>query len=288
MKTELLSPAGSFEGLKAVINAGADAVYLGGKKFGARAYAENFDENSLIEAIRYAHIFGVAVHMTVNTVLKEDEAEELISFLKPYYEAGLDAVIVQDLGAVEVIRKNFPELQIHLSTQLSVCGPETVNALKEKGISRVVVSRELSLEEISSIRESTGAEIETFIHGALCYCYSGRCLFSSFLGGRSGNRGRCAQPCRLEYDAYYNDIRINGKKEKYLLSPKDICTLDILPELIKSGIASFKIEGRMKKPEYAAGVTSIYRKYIDLFYRDPDNYRVDENDKKFLYDLFNR
>ena len=232
MKTELLSPAGSFEGLKAVINAGADAVYLGGKKFGARAYAENFDENSLIEAIRYAHIFGVAVHMTVNTVLKEDEAEELISFLKPYYEAGLDAVIVQDLGAVDVIRKNFPELQIHLSTQLSVCGPETVNALKEKGISRVVVSRELSLEEISSIRERTGAEIETFIHGALCYCYSGRCLFSSFLGGRSGNRGRCAQPCRLEYDAYYNDIRINGKKEKYLLSPKDICTLDILLRIL--------------------------------------------------------
>jgi putative protease len=253
---ELLAPAGSIESLKAAVNAGADAVYIGGAAFGARAYADNPDEDALVEGIRYCHIRGRRVYLTVNTLFKEDELENrLFSFLRPYYEAGIDAVIVQDIGAISLINDRFPGLPIHLSTQTSITMAEGAQELKERFscITRVVPARELSLEELRRFKQDTGLEMEVFIHGALCYCYSGQCLMSSMIGGRSGNRGRCAQPCRRMYDG------------KYLLSPKDQCLLPVLHELMDIGIDSFKIEGRMKSPEYTAGVVSVYRRYIDKY-----------------------
>ncbi|MBQ3912822.1 MAG: U32 family peptidase [Lachnospiraceae bacterium] len=253
---ELLAPAGSIESLKAAVNAGADAVYIGGAAFGARAYADNPDEDALIEGIRYCHVRGRRVYLTVNTLFKEDELENrLFSFLCPYYEAGIDAVIVQDIGAISFINDRFPGLPIHLSTQTSITMAEGAQELKESfpGITRVVPARELSLEELRRFKHDTGLEMEVFIHGALCYCYSGQCLMSSMIGGRSGNRGRCAQPCRRMYDG------------KYLLSPKDQCLLPVLHELMDIGIDSFKIEGRMKSPEYTAGVVSVYRRYMDKY-----------------------
>lgn len=248
---ELLSPAGSAETLHAVINAGADAVYIGGARFGARAYADNPEEDELLSAIDHAHLHGVAVHMTVNTLLKESELPDLIPYVRPYYERGVDAVIVQDLGVMRILHETFPELPIHASTQLSVSGPEGVRLLAEAGASRIVLARELSLSEIEEIKRTAGAEIEVFAHGALCVCMSGRCLMSSLFGGRSGNRGRCAQPCRLPYEG------------GYLLSPKDLCAAGHLAELSRIGVDSIKIEGRMKKPSYAAGVTAVYRSILD-------------------------
>lgn len=266
-KVELLAPAGSPEGFYGAVHAGADAVYLGGSKFGARAYAENFTEEELVRCIRYAHIFGRRIYLTVNTLMKDQELEELESFLRPYYEAGLDGVIVQDLGVLLLIRKRFPELSLHASTQMTLTGPWAANYIKSLGVSRIVPARELSLSEIRSLKEKTGLEIEAFIHGAMCYCYSGQCLFSSILGGRSGNRGRCAQPCRLPYTV----ITSKGQSgERYPLSLKDMCTVEYLPQLIEAGIDSFKIEGRMKKPEYTAGVTAIYRRQLDRYYAHPD------------------
>ncbi|MBO7634066.1 MAG: U32 family peptidase, partial [Lachnospiraceae bacterium] len=253
---ELLAPAGSIESLKAAVNAGADAVYIGGAAFGARAYADNPDEDALIEGIRYCHVRGRRVYLTVNTLFKEDELENrLFSFLRPYYEAGIDAVIVQDIGAISFINDRFPGLPIHLSTQTSITMAEGAQELKDRfpAVTRVVPARELSLEELRRFKQDTGLEMEVFIHGALCYCYSGQCLMSSMIGGRSGNRGRCAQPCRRMYDG------------KYLLSPKDQCLLPVLHELMDIGIDSFKIEGRMKSPEYTAGVVSVYRRYIDKY-----------------------
>ena len=237
---ELLAPAGSFEHLKAAVAAGADAIYMGGEKFGARAYAHNFSREDMIEALQFAHFHERKLYLTVNTLMKEKELfEELGDFLFPYYENGLDGVIVQDIGAVRFIRENFPDLEIHGSTQLTVTDFRGAVAAKRMGMTRVVPAREISLEEIAAIRQNTSLEIECFVHGALCYCYSGQCLLSSMIGGRSGNRGQCAQPCRLPYT-------IEGEK-KYYLSPKDICTLDLIPELAEAGIDSFKIEGRMKK-----------------------------------------
>lgn len=263
-KAELLAPAGSPEGLYGALYAGADAVYLGGTRFGARAYADNFTQEELTAGIRYAHLFGRRIYLTVNTLMKEPELAELCDYLRPFYEAGLDGVIVQDFGALSVIRRNFPELELHASTQMTITGSAGAQWLRGQGVSRVVPARELSLKEIRRMKADTGLEIETFIHGAMCYCYSGQCLFSSMLGGRSGNRGRCAQPCRLPYRVGH------GREitpECYPLSLKDLCTIEKLPELIEAGIDSFKIEGRMKKPEYAAGVTAIYRKYIDKYYK---------------------
>lgn len=258
---ELLSPAGNYESFLGAINAGADAVYLGGTKFGARAYADNFTEEEICKAIFYAHLFQKKVYLTVNTLMKNPEMDELYDYLSPFYEAGLDGVIVQDLGVFMFIREHFPHLALHVSTQMTITGVNGAKLLKELGAERIVPARELSLEEIIKMKQETGLEIETFIHGAMCYCYSGQCLFSSILGGRSGNRGRCAGPCRLPYQ-----IGTDKKNDvEYPLSLKDMCTLEILPDLIEAGIDSFKIEGRMKKPEYAAGVTSIYRKYIDLY-----------------------
>ncbi len=260
---ELLAPAGSLDSLKAAVNAGADAVYIGGSRFGARAFADNPEEDQLLEGIDYCHLHGCRIYMTVNTLLKDKELmDQLYDFLLPYYLHGLDGVIVQDLGVVSYIRSCFPELPVHGSTQMTITGPEGASLVKQLGITRVVPARELSLEEVRKIIDETGLEVETFIHGAMCYSYSGQCLLSSMIGGRSGNRGRCAQPCRLPYELYEEDRKIN-KSGSYVLSLKDMCTIDLLPEFEEAGIASLKIEGRMKRPEYTAGVVSVYRKYLD-------------------------
>lgn len=278
---EILAPAGSYESFRAALGAGADAVYAGGPRFGARAFADNFTQEELVRAVGEAHLFGKKFYLTVNTLLKDKEIADLFDYLAPLYEAGLDAVIVQDAGVIEYIRESFPGMDLHASTQMTVTGSYGAKFLKKQGVTRVVPARELSLGEIRQIREETGLEIECFVHGALCYCYSGQCLLSSMIGGRSGNRGQCAQPCRLPYS-------VDGKK-KYYLSPKDICTLEIIPELVDAGIDSFKIEGRMKKPEYVAGVTSMYRKYTDLYLeRGRAGFKVLPEDREMLMDLYNR
>ncbi len=289
MKHELLAPAGSLDICKAVIRAGADAVYLGGEKYGARAFARNFDEAEVLQALDYAHLRDRKIFLTVNTLLKNLETgKELYDYLKPFYRNGLDAIIVQDYGVFQFARKYFPELPVHISTQMSVSGVYGARFLQEQGASRIVTARELSLDEIRAIYQETGIEIESFIHGALCYCYSGQCLMSSMLGGRSGNRGRCAQPCRLAYEVCDADGRIYHKKEKYPLSPKDLCTLDLIPKLCEAGIYSFKIEGRMKSLEYAAGVTSVYRDYLDRYETDAEHYQTDPEDLQYLLSLGNR
>ena len=304
---ELLAPAGSYETFCAVLRAGADAVYLGGSQFGARAYADNFTENELLAAIDYAHIHGRSVYLTVNTLFKEEELENrLYDYLRPYYEQGLDAVIVQDMGALSLIRREFPDMEIHTSTQMTVTGAEGAAYMKSLGASRVVTARELSLSEIRRIHEETGVELESFVHGALCYCYSGQCLLSSMLGGRSGNRGRCAQPCRLPYEVYDAAGKKCGVQGEFVLSPKDLCTIDMIPQLSENGVYSFKIEGRMKQAEYAAGVVSVYRSYIDRYLKKLSgarsatcsesearaiaaaDYRVSKEDRAKLLDFGNR
>lgn len=253
---ELLAPAGSLEILKGVIESGADAVYVGGSMFGARAYANNFTEEELLEAIDFAHLRGVKVYLTVNTLIKNSEFSKLYDYLLVYYKRGLDAVIVQDLGVVKAIHEYFPSMEIHTSTQMTVTGADGVRFLSQFGVTRVVMAREVSLAEMKCIHEETGMELEAFVHGALCYSYSGQCLFSSILGGRSGNRGRCAQPCRLPYT-------VEGKKDEYILSLKDMCGIKALDKLHDAGVYSLKIEGRMKQLEYACGVVKYYRSYID-------------------------
>ena len=288
---ELLAPAGSYESLRAAVNAGADAVYIGGSRFGARAYADNPDEDALLDGIRYCHLHGKKLYMTVNTLLKEEELEqELYSYLFPYYQAGLDGVIVQDFGVVQYLAEHFPKLPVHASTQMTITGCDSVRVLQRHGVTRVVPARELSLDEVQQIIEETGIEVETFVHGALCYCYSGQCLFSSMIGGRSGNRGRCAQPCRLPFRREDGERNMLGS-QKYLLSMKDLCTLELLPEIVGAGIASLKIEGRMKRPEYTAGVVSIYRKYLDRLEQmggKPKHWKADPEDLRTLMDLYNR
>ena len=276
--SEVLAPAGSWDSMVAAINAGADAVYMGGTRFGARAYAENPDDHGLLEAIDYVHLHGKRLYLTVNTLLKERELEdELEAYLRPLYEQGLDAVIVQDYGVLDFVREHFPGMDIHISTQMTVAGPYGAKLTEQLGASRLVLPRELSLEEVREIHQATAQEIEAFVHGALCYCYSGQCLMSSLIGGRSGNRGRCAQPCRLPW---------NGS---HLLNLKDMCTLDILPDILEAGVYSLKIEGRMKSPRYTAGVVSIYRKYVDLYEKEGrSGYHVDPADREFLLMLFDR
>ena len=290
-KTELLAPAGSLESLKAAVNAGADAVYIGGTKFGARAYANNLTEEDMKWAIDYAHLHGVSLYMTINTLLKDKEIEkDLYDYVKPYYEHGLDAAIVQDLGVLKALSEWFPDLPLHVSTQMTVTGAEGFEFFKQfPNVTRIVTSRELSMEELQKIRNTTDYEIESFIHGALCYCYSGQCLFSSVIGGRSGNRGRCAQPCRLPYDVLEGEKRISGNNEKYILSPKDMNTLELLPQILDMGIDSLKIEGRMKRPEYTAGVVSIYRKYIDCYMASGGKDRtIQKKDLQELEELFRK
>ncbi len=278
---ELLAPAGSYESFLAAVHSGADAIYLGGSKFGARAFAGNFMEEEVLQAIDYAHLHGKKVFLTVNTLVKEDELQsQLFEYLKPLYLHGLDAIIVQDLGVLAFVLKHFPDLAIHASTQMAVESYLGAKFLEDCGVERVVLARELSVSEIKKIVDYTNLEIECFVHGALCYAYSGLCLYSGMIGGRSGNRGQCAQSCRLPY-------AIQDKKA-YYMSMKDICTLKQIPELIEAGITSFKIEGRMKKPEYVAGVTAMYRKYIDSYVSGKENYHVLEEDINQLRDLFNR
>ena len=278
METEVLAPAGSIEGLKAALYAGADAVYTGGRMFGARAYANNLSDEELSECIDYCHLHNKKIYLTTNTLMKQSEIYQLADWLVPFYEQGLDAVIVQDFGAFAFLKREFPNLDLHASTQMSVHSVQSAALLEKLGASRVVPAREISLEEIAAIRQNTSLEIECFVHGALCYCYSGQCLMSSMIGGRSGNRGRCAQPCRLPY--------VYEGKEQFWLSPKDICTLQILPEVLEAGV---EIEGRMKRTEYAAGVAAMYRKYVDLYRKNgKEGYHVEKKDIQDLMDLYNR
>mgnify|MGYP002510765975 FL=1 len=281
-KIELLAPAGDFACFQAALNAGADAVYLGGEQYGARAYAGNFSSEEIQTALHTAHLFGKKIYLTVNTLVKQSEFENLVPYLIPLYQAGLDGVIVQDLGVLACLREQFPDLALHASTQMTVTGHYGADFLKKMGVCRIVPARELSLDEIKDIKARTGLEIECFIHGAMCYAYSGQCLFSSILGGRSGNRGRCAGPCRLPYTG-------ERGKEQYPLSLKDMYTLPVLPKLIEAGIDSFKIEGRMKSPEYVAGVTAIYRKYLDAYLENPEKkYTVLPEDEQLIKHLYIR
>ena len=281
-KVEILAPAGTIESFYAAINAGADAIYLGGNMFGARAFAGNFNNEQLIEALRYAHIMDKKIYLTVNTLLRNEELDKLYDYLLPFYEEGLDACIVQDMGVFRAIKEYFPDMDIHASTQMTLTGKLGAKLLCDLGASRIVTSREISLKEIKDIHDNVDVEIETFVHGALCYSYSGECLLSSMIGQRSGNRGRCAQPCRLPYSC--GDYR-----NKYLLSPKDLCALKDIPELIEAGVYSMKIEGRMKSPIYTSAVVNAYRRYADKYLEfGADNYRVSEKDMKELLDIYNR
>jgi len=283
-KIELLSPAGDFSSLKAAVQNGADAVYLGSSLFSARASAANFEMEELKAAIEYAHIRDVQIHLALNTLIKNEEFKEAIEIAKNAYEYGVDAIIVQDLGLARVLIKNFPNLPIHASTQMTVNNLNGTKMMEELGFKRVVLAREMSLREIEYVCRNTEIEIETFIHGALCISYSGQCLMSSMIGGRSANRGRCAQSCRLPYELLEGDKVVD---KGYLLSPRDLCGLDYIPSLIEAGVKSFKIEGRLKSPEYVAIVTKIYRKYIDL-YLSGEKFEIEEKDRDDLKQAFNR
>ena len=282
-KIELLAPAGSMESLFAAINKGCDAVYLGGNKFSARAYASNFDNDNMIKAVDYAHSYGVKVYVTLNTILKENEIEEAVRYVGFLYEIGVDAIIIQDLGLCKRVKEDFPGMELHASTQMTIHNGEGAMFFKERGFTRIVLSRELSLEEIKYISKDLGIETEIFVHGALCISYSGQCLMSSMIGGRSGNRGRCAQPCRMEYTLKGNVL---GEKKAHLLSPKDVCTIDDMKDIIASGTSSLKIEGRMKRAEYVAGVVDNYKKSIDQVLYNK-KFDVSEG-KRELLQLFNR
>ncbi|SKB53482.1 putative protease [Acetoanaerobium noterae] len=290
-KIELLAPAGDEEALKAAIMAGANAVYMGGSRFGARAFAGNFEDDKLIDAVDYAHQMGVKIYITANTIIKDEEIGDFLNYIDFLYEIGVDAVILQDLGMIDIISKRIPDLELHASTQMTASTAQDVLFLKELGVSRVVLSRELSYDEISAIKAETKVEVEAFVHGALCVSYSGKCLFSSMNGMRSGNRGMCAQPCREPYKATVENKPLLDKE--YVFSTKDLNTLDILEDLIDAGIDSLKIEGRMKRSEYVFAVTSAYRQAIDnvIMKHEPSissldmNYSAVELDKVFNRDF---
>ena len=290
-KIELLAPAGDEEALKAAIMAGANAVYMGGSRFGARAFAGNFEDDKLIDAVDYAHQMGVKIYITANTIIKDEEIGDFLNYIDFLYEIGVDAVILQDLGMIDIISKRIPDLELHASTQMTASTAQDVLFLKELGVSRVVLSRELSYDEISAIKTETNIEVEAFVHGALCVSYSGKCLFSSMNGMRSGNRGMCAQPCREPYKATVENKPLLDKE--YVFSTKDLNTLDILEDLIDAGIDSLKIEGRMKRSEYVFAVTSAYRQAIDnvIMKHEPSissldmNYSAVELDKVFNRDF---
>ena len=282
-RIEILAPAGSMESLIAAMNKGADAVYLGGNKFSARAYASNFDNDNMIKAVDYVHSYGAKVYVTLNTILKENEIEEAVRYVGFLYEIGVDAIILQDLGLFKRIKEEFPDFEIHASTQMTIHNGEGALFFKEKGFHRIVLSRELSIDEVKYISKDLGIETEIFVHGALCISYSGQCLMSSMIGGRSGNRGRCAQPCRMEYTL--KGIN-SGERKAYLLSPKDTCTIENVKDIIDSGTYSLKIEGRMKRAEYVAGVVDNYRKAVEKeLYKT--EYNVNKG-KRELLQLFNR
>lgn len=291
MKTniELLSPAGTYEALEAAVYAGADAVYFGGAAFGARQYAENFGPEVLPKAVEFAHLHKVKIYVTVNTLVDDSEMEALGKYLVELHNCGVDGIIVQDMGVIRLARMLVPGLPLHASTQMTITNSEGVAFAKDSGMERAVVARETTLKDMKTICTKGPIEIEGFIHGALCVCYSGQCLMSSLIGGRSGNRGRCAQPCRLPYslvDKKGENLLENVDAGQYLLSPRDMNTLEILPELIEAGVVSFKIEGRMKRPEYVAVVTDIYRRAIDSYLAG--GYTVSEEDKLNIEQIFNR
>ncbi|MCR4650773.1 MAG: U32 family peptidase [Lachnospiraceae bacterium] len=286
-KVEVLAPAGNMQCFKAAMNAGADAVYMAGKSFGARAGAENFTTEEYVTCLDLAHILGKKIYLTLNTLIKEREWSELQAFLQPLYESGLDGVIFQDLGLIGYLKSEFPGLPLHASTQMTITDSHSALALKELGVERIVPARELSLKEMKKLKDDTGLEIECFVHGAMCYCYSGQCFFSSFLGGRSGNRGRCAGTCRLPFKPVQNGRVLNECREQYPLSLKDMNCIDIVPELIDAGIDSFKIEGRLKSPEYVAGTVSIYKKAVDS-YLETGKSSIDKRDREILSTLYLR
>lgn len=283
MEVEILAPGGSKDAIYAAMYCGADAIYTGTSRFSARAYAQNPEVEELCRILDFAHLHGKKIYLTVNTLLTEEELENhLYEMLKPLYEAGLDAVIVQDFGVLDFIHENFPGMDLHASTQMTLLTGETANLLKPYGVTRIVPARELSVEEIAGMRKKTDMELEVFVHGALCYCYSGQCLMSKVIGGRSGNRGMCAQPCRLPYE-------VEGKKAGYLLSPKDMCTLSRIGKLIEAGVDSFKIEGRMKKPAYTAYTSMLYRTCADAYLSGvPVGDKELERDLQRLADIYNR
>lgn len=287
---ELLAPAGSREAATAAVEAGANAIYLGGKMFGARHYAPNFDDDTLAEVVRYAHLRGVFVYITVNTLVENSEIPALVSYLRMLYTIGVDAIIVQDMGVAAVAAKVVPHMPLHASTQMTIHNLAGVEFLAAHGFSRVVLARELSLEDIRYICRHSPIEIETFIHGALCICYSGQCLMSSMIGGRSGNRGQCAQPCRLPFSLVGTEGPLLQPEDagEYLLSPKDLCTLELLPQLIEAGVVSFKMEGRMKRPEYVAIAVDVYRQALNRYFAAPAAYSVSPEELKDLAQSFNR
>ena len=285
MAMELLAPAGNAAALRAAVQSGADAVYIGGTAFGARQSAENFTADDMKRWTDYCHLYGTDVHVTVNTLIKERELNALTDYVKQLNAALVDAVIVQDLGAANIIKNICPDIALHASTQMSVTTLDEINALEKMGFSRVVLARELSAREIERICKSTSLEIEVFVHGAICQCYSGRCLMSSILGGRSGNRGRCAQPCRLPYEL--TDREHKTLKSGYLLSPKDMALIDELGTLNDIGVKSLKIEGRLKRAEYVSSVVGVYRKYLDMVYSG-DTKNASKEDMRILTDAFSR
>ncbi|WP_432663944.1 U32 family peptidase [Wukongibacter baidiensis] len=288
-KVELLAPVGSYEALIAAVQNGADAVYLGGKKFGARQYANNFDEEKLKEAVEYCHIRDVKVYVTVNTIVADEELKDFMEYINLLYNLDVDAVIIQDLGVLKYIRESFPDFEVHASTQMTIHNLEGINLLKDLGIKRTVLAREMGIDSIKNIKENSDMEIEVFVHGALCICYSGQCLMSSLIGGRSGNRGRCAQPCRLPYKLVdlETEKEIDSSDGNYILSPKDLNTIENLDKLLRIGVESLKIEGRMKRPEYVAVVVGAYRKAIDMYY-EKGYIKIDGDTKKELMQIFNR
>ena len=275
-KPEILAPSGNMDALKAAIAAGADACYLAGNSFGARAFAGNFTGEELLDAIYLAHLHDVKVYLTINTLIKDSEFRSLYEMLIPLYEAGLDSVLVQDLGIMDFVKTHFPSLPIHTSTQMNILTPEGALFAKEKGASRIVAAREMTLDELRRIKEEADIELEAFVHGAMCVCYSGRCLMSSMAGGRSGNRGCCAQPCRKKY---------NGS---YKLSMRDMCTLKFIPQLVDIGIDSLKIEGRMKNEYYVASAVSAYKELVDDYVNGCFSADKADRYEKRLLDVFNR
>ena len=282
-KVEILAPAGTMESLVAAINKGADAVYLGGNKFSARAYASNFDNDNMLKAVDYAHSYDVKIYVTLNTILKENEIEEAVRYVGYLYEIGVDALIIQDLGLLKRIKEEFPLMEVHASTQMTIHNGEAAVYFKDKGFHRIVLSREMTLEEIKYISKDLAIETEMFVHGAICVAYSGQCLMSSMIGGRSGNRGRCAQPCRMEYTLKGEH---SGETKGHLLSPKDMCTIEDVEDIVDTGVYSLKIEGRMKRAEYVAGVVDNYKKAVDkVLY---NNKYDDQAGKRQLLQLFNR
>ena len=299
MKIELLAPAGSSECAKVAVDSGADAIYMGGAKYGAREFAKSTIEDNLLDTIRYVKNRGVKFYLTVNTLFKQKELKEIFLFLDPFVDAGVDAFIVQDLGVAMMLKERYKNVELHASTQMNITSSKGIKLVEGLGFKQVVLARELSLKEIKNIRKEVGDNIrlEAFVHGSMCYAYSGTCLMSSFIGKESGNRGRCKGPCRLPYDRA-NDKKLS-LKEPYILSMKDMCALDFLYDLIHVGVDSFKIEGRMRQETYVSGVTKIYRKYIDFIMENINLQKSEfeemfkknldiEKDKNVLIDLYNK